>query len=618
MSDVPLFTISSNHFIILTTPNGGPMKLSLNTVFIAIILLLTHIANAQVAVKKTPTEDAEKLRKEAVVFLRETMADVGNLRTLENRVGFAAEMASLMWFHDEKEARSMYVATIGDFKELLLQYDARMNSLGTGTDMDNFSSGMFGDAGGRSRLTRRFQTAMQVRQQVAMSLAEHDADLAFGFYYESLASISNAEFRQLLESQDTYFEHQLMTQVAQSNAGKAAQFGKKSLEKGLNYQHLDLLKKIYEKDADKGIDFGAALLGKLKNTDLKSSDLHIAHSLLDYGSDVFESKKEGGKKPVYSQQELRDFAELLAQGVLSSGSEADDSGIQYITAIEKYSPSRGAQIRAKFKSRNSGGNSFGNSSNSSFTVTNTASYGRSYDSNSNSNISPYQKEMAQRLKDEESLKKGVESLGSTALPKEEREKIIDEARKILMRTPGRDKKIMGLSMLAKQVSSAGDKELAAEIMKDAQNLINPQPKNYQDFLLAGMLAAGYAESDPEKAFTLLEDTINRANDTIAAFVKVGEFIDVAGEMIQDGEVQVGVFGGSMVRGLTSELGMADSTLRNLAKTDFAKTKNLTSRFERTEVRILAKMMILRAVLGEGKEKNENINVGGVLNDSDGH
>lgn len=581
------------------------MKLFPITALIASIFLFANIANAQVAGKKTPTEDAEKLKKEAVTFLRETMADAGNLRTLENRISFAAEMASLMWFHDEKEARSMCGTAIGDFKELLLQYDARINSLGTGTDSENFSGGMFGDTGERSLLTRRFRTAMQVRQQMAMSIAEHDADLAFGFYYESLATISNIEFRKQMESRDTYFEHQLMTQVAQSDAGKAAQFGKKSLEKGVNYQHIDLLKKIYVKDPEKGIDFGAALLGKIKKDEMESSNLHIAHSLLDYGSGILEtSKKEGGKKPVYTQQELRDLAELLAQGVLKSDPDDHVSGIQYLPAIEKYSPSRAAQIRARSVGRNSNSNSGGYGTNTMAGDTPFPSgYGNSsgMNSNSNSNTSPYQKEIEERLKDEALLKSGVESLGSVALPKEEREKIIDQARKILMRTPGRDKKIMGLSMLAKQVSSAGDKELAAEIMKDAQNLINPQPKNYQDFMLTWMLAAGYAEADPEKAFPLLEDTILRANETISAFVKVGEFIDAAGEMIQDGEVQVGVFGGSMVRGLTSELGMADSTLRNLARSDFTKTKNLTSRFERPEVRILAKMMILRAILGDKKE-----------------
>jgi len=115
-----------------------------------------------------------------------------------------------------------------------------------------------------------------------------------------------------------------------------------------------------------------------------------------------------------------------------------------------------------------------------------------------------------------------------------------------------------------------------------------------------MLASGLATSNPDKAFPLLEETIGRANDTLAAFIKVGEFIDVAEEVIQDGEVQVGAFGGQMVRGLTRELGMADTTIQVLAHADFGKTKALTNRFDRAEIRILAKMMVLRAVLDDKK------------------
>jgi hypothetical protein len=73
-------------------------------------------------------------------------------------------------------------------------------------------------------------------------------------------------------------------------------------------------------------------------------------------------------------------------------------------------------------------------------------------------------------------------------------------------------------------------------------------------------------------------------------------MDVAEEMILDGEVQVGAFGGQMVRGLTKELGMADATIQQLAKADFGKMKNLANRFDRAEIRVLARMMVLRAVL----------------------
>lgn len=590
------------------------MKLSPYTAFVTIILLFAEIANSQVVVKKTPTEDAEKLKKEAVVFLRETMADVGNLRTLENRISFAAEMASLIWFHDEKEARSIYTAAISDFKELLMQYDARMNSIGAETDADGFSGGIFGRVNDRSRLSRQLQTAMQVRKQIAMSLAEHDAEFAFNFYYESLNAISNIEFRKQAESDDAIFEQRLLTQIAESNASMAVQLARKTLDKGVNYYHVDLLRKIHSKDSAKGVEFAGMVLSRIKAEDVESP-VYIFSPLLKLAGETLKASAEpNGNKPIYTMQELREISDLFARVILRSEADYGDTFLSHAAEIEKYSPSRAAQIRAKFKVKNPNSDSSAYDSNMDAAI-NTA--GKSGSFNSNSNINPKQKEIEARLKDEESLKKGVESLSSTALPKEEREKIIDEVRKILMRTPGRDKKIMGLSLLATQVSGAGDKELAAEIMKDAHNLINPQPKNYQDFLLTWMLAAGYAEADPEKAFPLLEDTIIRANETISAFVKVGEFIDAAGEMIQDGEVQVGAFGGSMVRGLTSELGMADSTLRTLAKTDFAKTKNLTSRFEQPEARILAKMMILRAVLGEGKGKNRDNEVGGVLNDSDG-
>jgi hypothetical protein len=220
----------------------------------------------------------------------------------------------------------------------------------------------------------------------------------------------------------------------------------------------------------------------------------------------------------------------------------------------------------------------------------------------NANISPSQLARLDREKNEKQMMDDVMKVGNKDLPKEQRDAIIGQARKILLLTPGRDKKIAGLSMLAAQVAKAGDKELADQIMKDAEALVNPQPKNYQDFLLTWMLASGYASANPDKAFPLLQDTIARANDTLAAFVKAAEFIDVNGEIIEDGEVQVGAFGGSMVRDMTRELNLADSTIRVLAIADFEKTKDLTNRFDRQEVRILAKMLVLRAVLGDDKTK----------------
>ncbi|MBA3352633.1 MAG: hypothetical protein H0U23_09455 [Blastocatellia bacterium] len=566
---------------------------------LALLFILSAIVSAQTTQEKNATEQADKVRKEAVAFLRETLSDVNGMRSLENRISFAAEIAGLMWFHDEREARAMYTGVIGDFRDLVAKYDHQMNEFGI-TLADEEPRGFISfmvEPTDKGRILRKFATAVGVRQQIALSIAEHDPDLAFGFYYDSLTSIANPELRTQVEGRDTHFEFQLLNQLAEKNAAKAAQFGLRSIDKGVTSQHIELLKKIYAKDPDRGVEFGAALLSRFKKQSGK--ELYILSSLIEFGGERLDaSRKAGGKRPVYSQSELRELAEVLAQAILTRKDDEEGTALGYVGTVQKYLPGRAAQIRSKFKTTRTGDVDYSGSSNSMANAANVMST-----SNSNVGSSAYEREMREREEQEKAERKlmeDVQSLGTKQLPKEEREKIVTQSRKIIMQTPGRDKKIMGLSMLASQVSKMGDKELAGEIMRDAERLVNPAPKTYQDFLLSWMLASGYAEADPDKAFPLLEETIGRANETLSAFIKVGEFIDVAEEMIQDGEVQVGVFGGQMIRGLTTELGMADATIQVLANADFTKTKNLTNRFERAEIRILAKMMVLRAVLSPKK------------------
>ncbi|MEP7211968.1 MAG: hypothetical protein ABI791_02770 [Acidobacteriota bacterium] len=577
-----------------------------------LIISLCPFANAQVLEAKRddkPEEKQAKLHTQAVAFLREAMADANNLHSLENRISFTSELAGLMWYADEKEAKSMFNGVINDFRGLLMQYDSQMNAIGMGPNDGDYNSGFMGDLSDKSRISRKFGTAMAVRQQIAMSLAEHDAETAFNFYYDTKSLVTNAEFRSTLDGRDMYFESKLVMMAVAGNSPKAVQFAAKSLDQGLNSQHVELLKKIAEKNPDQAADFGAAILSKIKSDKIDSEDYYAVNSLLSFGDQNLNDSRTNGKKSVYSQTDLRELADTFAQSLLDPANDAAMGGALFVSMIEKYAPGRAAQIRAR--GGRAGGNANTNTSRSYRRMANAAyaeamaetssnvTTGGGYASNSMSNSS---RNIAREQREEAEAKsiQDVMSLGGKELPREDREKIVARARKLIAETPSREKKIMGLSALAAQVAAAGDKELAAEIMKEAASLVNTNPRNYQDFILNWMLASGYAAADPEKAFPLLEDTISRANDTIAAFVKVAEFIDISGEMIDDGEVQVGAFGGSMISGLTGELGMADSTVKLLVHADFEKTCALANRFDRPEVRMLAKMIVLRAVLGEKK------------------
>lgn len=561
---------------------------------LAIALVFAFICPvfAQTPAVTDPKPDDGELRKEAVAFLRETMGDVANMRTLENRISFSAELAGLMWYHDEQEAKGMFNTAISDFRQLIAQLDARMHQFPVeeGDEMAA-TMRMFGDASDRAKLEMKYRVAMAVRQQIATSIAEHDPDVALSFFYDTVSSNPRA---QALGGRDSQFEVNLLKEIAMKSPAKASQYGMKSLANGLQYQHIDLLKKIAEKDHAVAVDFGAAMLKAAKDTKFKSYELYTLGSLLEYASDnLEESRRPGGKKAIYSQSDLREMSESMATYILDS--ESEGFGLQYLETMEKYVPGRVRQIRTKLKPTFPGVNANVAISGVGNTAVNASAgpattYGAG-SANANVSVDP-------RIEAEQKLMTDVQKIGKGELPKEEREKVVAQARKILMQEKGKDKQIMGLSMLAAQVAKAGDKDLASQIMRDAESLVNPQPKNYQDFMHTWMLAAGYAESDPEKAFPILESAIGRANDLIHAFIRVGEFIDVTEEMISDGEAQVGAFGGGMIRGLSRELGVAEATLATLIKADFGKTKALTNRFDRPEVRILSKMLVLRSILGK--------------------
>lgn len=548
---------------------------------------------------------AEELKAKAVEMLRETSFSVANLRTAENRISFMAELASLMWLHDRDQARAMYGNVVTDFKNLVGQVDTQMNMAQVTEDVDlrdiGPGPGMFNEPTDALRAATKFRSAMAVRQAIAMSLAEHEPELALSFYYDSISGITNARLLQMT-SNDSYFEVQLLSAVARKDAARAIQLARNSLKGPLNYLHLGLLREVYDKDQDKGVELAGIFLSKLKNDGPEKLEIYVAAGLIGTAEDISSERNDrANRKPIYTQQELRELADLIGRAMLESD-ENMGVGVGYISAVDKYAPSRAAQVRAKFKmgpAGRSGGSGYGsaNAMNSVAILSNTNSNAAEL-RKPNPDLEASEREREAREEAERKLMEDIGGLGKKELPKEERDRIVARSREIIMKTPGRDKKILALSALAASVKQAGDAQLAAEIMREAESFIRPDPRNYQDFIATWSVISGYAAAEPNRAFLMLDDTIYRANEVIAAFVRVGEFIDVTEQMIVDGEIQLGSFGGGMIRGLSSELNVAEATIGLLVDADLARTKAAADKFDRPETRVLARMMILRNILGE--------------------
>lgn len=557
-----------------------------------LLLLLIQINFSQTLPQNKNDEIPAEVKKEAVAFLRESSAEVANMRTLENRISLSAEMANLMWFSDEKEARAMFQIVINDFRQLLSGYDAQLNSLGISPETANVYSS---DTTERSQITRKFFKAVSVRQQIAVALAEHDPQLAFEFYTDTADAITNPTFRRQIEDNDAYFETRLLNEIAAKDVETALKYGRKTLAKGFNYELLSLLKKIYNKDAEKGASFAEEIISKIKSDVSKPDDFYYLTRVLSMGIESLDSTKgKSGKPPMFSEKSLRDLAELIAQEILKREDAENSELAGYLGDIERILPARAAQIRQKFDIKIKRVNS-GNSAITASTIPPPAVIKAVPDVQKQSN-------------------EDVRNLDIKKLPEDERKKVIEQARKIIALTPSREQKLTALTGLAAQVAKIGDKELALDLMNEGRNLVNLQPKNYREYMEIWLLTGGYAQVDADKAFPILEDTIFRLNETIAAFVKVGEFIDTGGDMVDDGEIQIGSFGGEISRDLLRSLGATDTTIRSLALADFTRAKALTEKFDRQEVRILAKLLILRAVLADPKTpdktaspENEDLN-----------
>jgi hypothetical protein len=549
------------------------------------VILLSSFISAQTPEAEKKEKEA-KLKENAVAFLRETSSEIVNLRTPENRIGFNAELANLMWFHDEREARVMFNSITNDFRQMLIQLNGQINAIKFDEENSEIYSIPFvRGASGQAQIYRKFGKAMSVRQAIASALSEHDALLAYGFFTDTATAITNPKFQEQIKQQDASFEMKLLQAVAEQNAAKGLELGRKSLANGVNNNHLELLKKIYAKDADSGAAFGEDIVRKLKSGgDEESENLFLYGTILDLGVENKTAIKDKPlQKPMFSDQDMRDLAETAAQKLLSQSPETLAAYGNLIDRIEKFSPSRAVQLRQKMKTAVAS-NSNSNSANTQ--VKALTEY--------------YEKERLENEEQEKSIEE-MQAIGTGKLSDEQRTKMIGEAQKMIESIDDPTAKITALSGLAAQIIKSGDKELALQFMKQAESFVNTTPKNYIDYMQLWILASGYAQVDAEKSFPILETAVYNLNDTISAFIKVAEFIDVNGEIIEDGEVQVSGFGGGgITRELIGGLGASEPTIRALSEADFARMRNLSNKFDRTEVRILAKMLILRAVFDDKK------------------
>ncbi|MGI8544972.1 MAG: hypothetical protein ACR2MD_16045 [Aridibacter sp.] len=153
-----------------------------------------------------------------------------------------------------------------------------------------------------------------------------------------------------------------------------------------------------------------------------------------------------------------------------------------------------------------------------------------------------------------------------------------------------------LVSLASTAKNIGEIKKAMEILGDAEDLINRDPKVKSEFSDNRNIANAYAGIDSEKSFQILELVAYRLNGVIDGYIKYMEYSDNQ-RMVENGELVIN----SNSRQFTNYLSLTPGASRSLAEKDFNRLKDLSDKFERPEVRIAIRLMIARALLNSNQK-----------------
>ena len=181
---------------------------------------------------------------------------------------------------------------------------------------------------------------------------------------------------------------------------------------------------------------------------------------------------------------------------------------------------------------------------------------------------------------------------------------MEEIRETLNRAQSDEERVSLLLQFAGNLQTENPK-LALQLLDEARGLVSRRATNYRQFEAQVKVAHAYAALDPVRSFETLEPGINQINELLSAAAVLSGF-EV--NIFKDGELPLQ--GGGSLTDLVVRYG---TELASLARIDFERAQLMTERFQLAEPRVLARLTMVRGVLGvplESTNRGFGFNTGG--------
>lgn len=593
--------------------------------FFIIPLSPSHVA-AQVDEKEKAQQELEKrkeLEHKTLALVDEIVSGAWGLKLPENRSFFLANAADLLWTYDEKRARNLFWDALNNLAPPANL--AGNEPTGSLTKDSTTRAAPAKDSRAKppgkeeQQKLNQYYAMFGARREFLRKVAKHDPQLALDMLRSARLppppEPPNANFH---APDERDLEQEIAEEAATRDPKRALQIVRESLAKGVTFQLLKLLFQLNQQDQEVASELAGDIIAKLDGESMETNELVIVVQLLE--SSRTRQSALGQSEPVnvrvkplkLSDEQKQNLVDRITDAALSVS--AKENILPTVTwvmpEIEQFAPDRAVKIKARLAQVNR-------------TLTKDQQDWNTYNSLFEKASPEEMIKAALRLGDEardslyrEAVMKAVMSNKSDALRGFINDNLEDESRKkslidsldeqqigfaayqgkteelqrLLPLIRLKEQRALAMAELAMLLEKKGNHDEAVQLLDEARALIKVDfnSETQSNALLTFMLA--YAVVDPPKAFAIIEPIIDRANDDISKLLLLDKIVKSGA--VKKGEIVIAQPGIS----LDFAMFRYGKGVVALANADFNRTKATADRFQRNELRLIARLMLAHTLL----------------------
>ena len=589
--------------------------------FVLLFLLMPTSLIAQVSEQEKRTNELEKrqqLKNKTYALVEEIAGGALSLKLPENRAYVLSAAADLLWEHDEPRARNLF----WDALNTLNLMNRLPKSFGS-QSASQLNKSAQPSAKEKEQIRNQYFEVFRLRQEFLQRVARRDPLLALDMLRSSRqAPVDTPESLRDGYSlpDDLLLEQQIATDAAERDPRRALQLARESLAKGFSFQLIGLLYRLNQKDAVAATKFAAEIIDKLRGkniaADLQASS--VAVSLLTFsrpssGETATQLAALTSWRLNLTDEQRRDLVELITSAALTESANGNLLfGLSAIMPqIKEFAPERVTQLQKKlaaFKQTLSPGDRDSENFNL-LTQNGTPEEVLKFAGTAPENDRGWMQQQAvvlavrrgradslreyvnSEIEDEARRQTLLDALDSAQINRATDREDTEELQKLLPNVRRKEERARAMIGLAVSLEKKGKHDEAVRLLDEAETFIKPDLSSETQTNAVLALMGAYALVEPAKAFVIVERTVDRANDDLAKLLLLDKV--VSSGMIKKGEIRMQ---NSAMISIDFAVFKYGKSVAAMANADFDRTRAAADRFERNELRLLARLLLAQALL----------------------